>query len=413
MRMRRLLTSIVIVIVIFLVPAVPCSGELQKGLLRFVLDGTDYHLDTVVWEEELFVSLGGLIKSLDLELKKIRNPRGWIIYGEKGRAAIKGGTSLAVVNDDAVLLSSPVRLMRGKPYTPVDFIRRVITAISAVDVIYKDEPGELIVNRIREETPPVSPRAPGSEEVVRTAYRQEIPSYEPPPEEVLAQDRFNIVVLDPGHGGEETGAVGRKGLLEKDLTLDIAQQLKRVIETTTGIRVILTRDGDYNVSLTDRTTIANMERADLFISIHANWSKSPHAGGAETYFLSSKATDEAARRLALVENRREGGFSSGGLELILWDMAQSQYLEESEWFGEVLQSELNVLTGVRNRGVKQALFTVLVGATMPAVLVEIGFLSSPGEEKKLSSEDYKDKIVDAFLRSILKYKVRFDKKRGL
>jgi N-acetylmuramoyl-L-alanine amidase len=218
-----------------------------------------------------------------------------------------------------------------------------------------------------------------------------------------------VIVIDPGHGGVETGAVGPSGLQEKDLTLDLARRLKAVLERQ-GATVVLTRDEDRVLPLDDRTAIANHNRAILFISIHLNASKRTTAVGAETYFLSTSATDAEARTLAGLENKAyeppdaqpkaEGGPPGHDLELILWDLAQNSFLVESSKLAEAIQSELNAATGVRDRGVRQAPFRVLMGATMPAILIEAGFISNPEEEARFKDDAYKDKVVEAIARAV-------------
>jgi len=216
-----------------------------------------------------------------------------------------------------------------------------------------------------------------------------------------------IVVLDPGHGGVEHGAVGPSGLMEKDVTLALARRLKRELERGgRRISVVLTRDEDRLVGLDERTAVANHNRAELFVSIHVNASPRAEAHGAETYYLSTDATDGDASLLAEKENLAQGGkradekVAEGSLDLVLWDLAQNQYLAESSALAESVQSQLNVLTGTRNRGVRQAPFRVLMGATMPAVLVEVGFISNREEEERLRSATYQAQVVGALAAAV-------------
>jgi N-acetylmuramoyl-L-alanine amidase len=225
-----------------------------------------------------------------------------------------------------------------------------------------------------------------------------------------------VIVLDPGHGGVETGATGPTGLQEKTLTLDLAMRLKSRLERQ-GATVVLTRDDDRVLTLDDRTAIANHNRAILFISIHLNASKRKTAVGAETYYLATGSTDDEARTLAGLENKAyepPDGVAQGtgttppdhGLELILWDLAQNTFLRESSRLAEAVQSELNAATGVRDRGVRQAPFRVLMGATMPAILIEAGFISNPEEEARFKDDAYKDRVVDAIARAVATIAVR-------
>jgi N-acetylmuramoyl-L-alanine amidase len=221
-----------------------------------------------------------------------------------------------------------------------------------------------------------------------------------------------VIVLDPGHGGVEHGAVGPTGLREKEVTLHLAQLLKRALEQQDpSLAVVLTRDDDRLIGLDERTAIANYNKADLFVSIHLNASPRPEATGAETYYLASDATDGEARRLAALENRAWDGDDTqlarrgtgDPLDLVLWDLAQNHHLAESAALAESLQGYFNVLTGTRDRGVRQAPFRVLMGATMPAVLVEAGFISNPDEEQKFKTLGYRQQVVQAMSFAVADY----------
>jgi N-acetylmuramoyl-L-alanine amidase len=226
----------------------------------------------------------------------------------------------------------------------------------------------------------------------------------PPPPEPRAEF---VVVIDPGHGGDETGARGPSGLLEKDVTLDIARRLKTRLERSADTDVLLTRDSDRSVSLDERTAIANHNRANLFVSIHANSSRRGNAHGAETYFLSYQATDDASRAVAAIENNTigidEGVPRDSGLAMVLWELAQSAFLKESSALAETIQDRLNRALGINNRGIKQAPFRVLMGATMPAVLIEVGFISNPAEERSLRDPAFQEKLASTIAESIQKY----------
>lgn len=224
------------------------------------------------------------------------------------------------------------------------------------------------------------------------------------------------VVLDPGHGATEDGAIGPSGLKEKDLALDMARRLAAILKAD-GFEVVLTREGDDGPTLDQRAEIANVQRADVFLSLHANASRSSKARGAETYFLSRDATDDAARTVAALENDAAGvsgdpaagvagGEGDAAIPLILWDMAQTIYLEQSSQLAEIVQRELNGALGITDRGVRQAPFRVLVGATMPAVLVELGFLTNPDEEKRLADGEYRRKLSEALAAALKQYRAR-------
>ena len=220
---------------------------------------------------------------------------------------------------------------------------------------------------------------------------------------------LRTIVLDPGHGGSETGAISASGVVEKDLTLWFARALARRLERRLRVRVLLTRSQDQNLPLDSRTAFANQHKADLFVSLHLNSWFGRGAHGAETYFLSRSATDQRAADAAALENQDGAdGDPDLGLELILWDLAQSYHLAESQRLANLVQEELNASLGLTDRGVKQAPFRVLLGASMPAVVVELGFLSNPDESSKLQDPAYRSELVEALVRAIGRFKMQLD-----
>ncbi len=230
---------------------------------------------------------------------------------------------------------------------------------------------------------------------------------------------LRTIVLDAGHGGHDPGATGPGGLTEKDLVLDVTRRVARLIEERLEIKVLLSRDGDHFVTLKDRTSFANRERADLFVSIHANAHTLATQEGVETYFLSSEATDIAARQTAALENsvvqleKPTPGRTNGrqdALRTILWDLMQSEFLTESSRLAEIVQDAMTRSLRIPNRGVKQAGFYVLGGAAMPAILVEIGFVTNPREERRLRDPKYRDEIARAIFSGIAEYKRNWDQR---
>ena len=219
------------------------------------------------------------------------------------------------------------------------------------------------------------------------------------------------IVIDPGHGGLDVGAKGKFGSLEKDIALTISFKLKALIEQNLAYRVVLTRDKDIDVSLENRSALANNNNAALFISIHANGSFQKKARGAETFFMSLTATDEETRKLAYFENNsselksRIADEAKDDVQMILWDMAQSAYIKQSSRLAELIQQELssNPDLGTENRGIKQARFKVLTGVACPAVLVEAAFISNPEEEQKLITEEFQAHVAQAIYGGLVKY----------
>jgi N-acetylmuramoyl-L-alanine amidase len=218
------------------------------------------------------------------------------------------------------------------------------------------------------------------------------------------------IVIDPGHGGTETGAIGAGGFFEKDATLEIAKRIVATLPRAVACRTVLTRDSDLLLPLDDRTSIANHEKADLFLSIHANSSRSASAQGSETYYLSLEASDKIAQEVASRENASNGATAGPApetgnpdLDFVLWDLAQSAHLKESSELAEAIQVEMNAVSDTGNRGIKQAPFRVLVGATMPAVLLEVAFISNPEEEKSLKSPEFQQTVADAVARAVARF----------
>ena len=218
--------------------------------------------------------------------------------------------------------------------------------------------------------------------------------------------KIGRIVVDAGHGGHDTGTIGPNGLMEKDLVLDVALRLGRLLETRLGADVIFTRDDDSFIPLETRTAIANEHQADLFISIHANSSQDPSARGIETYYLNftsnPDALEVAARENAVSEK------SIFELQDLVKKITLKEKIEESrELATDVQQSLYSGLatqhSTLRDRGVKKAPFVVLIGANMPSILAEISFVSNPTDAAKLETPEYREKIADSLYKGIAKY----------
>jgi N-acetylmuramoyl-L-alanine amidase len=215
------------------------------------------------------------------------------------------------------------------------------------------------------------------------------------------------IVIDAGHGGHDTGTVGPNGLMEKDLCLDVALRLGKMIEEgLPGAEVVYTRSDDTFIPLEERTNMANMAKADLFISIHANSSPDSSARGVETYYLnfspSPDAMDVAARENATAQN------SVHDLESLVQRIARNEKIEESRELAADIQDSLarrlqRVNKNIRNRGVRKAPFVVLIGANMPSVLAEISFISNPADEVSLAKPDGRDRVAEGLYKGIEAY----------
>lgn len=218
--------------------------------------------------------------------------------------------------------------------------------------------------------------------------------------------KIGKVVIDPGHGGHDTGTIGPKGLMEKNLVLDIAMRLGELIESRLGAEVAYTRTDDTFVPLEKRTAFANAQRADLFISIHANSSPIRTTAGVETYYLNFTSSRESLE----VAARENASSQKSVYELkdLLQKIALTDKIEESREFAAKVQAAQFALAAkstprLRNRGVKKAPFVVLIGASMPSILTEVGFLSNPREEALFNKPDHRQKVAEAIFRGVSQY----------
>jgi N-acetylmuramoyl-L-alanine amidase len=321
-----------------------------------------------------------------LEPRLVESSQGLVVGFPGVSPAGWGGTRMV---RDGLVGSLELGESRGAAALVIGFER----APASRRVFRLEEPPRVVLDFYRDPAPPAPP-APGGPAPLRT------------------------VVVDPGHGGHDPGATGASGLREKELTLDIARRVAALLQEDAGVRVILTRTRDQFVPLRERTTLANREGADLFVSIHVNAAPANAATGTETYFLSTEATDGAARRAAEYENRvvalERGprGGSTDVLRSILWDLAQSDFQQESSRAAETIQTQLDRALRRPSRGVKQAPFYVLGGAAMPAVLVEIGFITNRQEEERLRDDGYRERISRALAAGVAAYKQSYDARLG-
>lgn len=250
------------------------------------------------------------------------------------------------------------------------------------------------------EAPGVRPKAPL--QVVPPVPVVKRPSKKAPSPDIS----ISRIVIDAGHGGKDPGAIGKRGLREKDITLKIAKMLKKNLEKRTKAKIILTRSSDKFIPLKQRTNIANKKNSDLFISIHVNSSRKRTASGVETYYLDF-SHDKRVMQLAARENAASGGVSSD-IQFILGDLIRTANREDSSRLAWSVQSSLvkrleRRYSGVRGNGVKGAPFYVLTRTNMPSILVEVSFISNPKEEKRLKSNRYIQEIVAGITKGVVDF----------
>jgi N-acetylmuramoyl-L-alanine amidase len=243
----------------------------------------------------------------------------------------------------------------------------------------------------------------------RHVEKIEVPQPHPEPKEVPTYK----ILIDPGHGGRDIGAQGLFGISEKNLSLKIGKLVKREIEkyfNTRGsdipVEVEMTRDDDAFVALKDRVNAANSWGADLFVSIHGNSSPYVKARGFEVYFLNAEASDEEAKKLARVENSEHERSLKYNVMSMIADVQATYHISESSQFAEMVFSSLSMRVPSSGRGVRQAPFTVLHGTTMPAILVEVGYLTNILESKNLTREPYLKRLANAISTGIVDFAVK-------
>lgn len=287
-------------------------------------------------------------------------------------------TSYMIYESDIYSFIHSIRYLDGKYYLPAVFLRRVMPRLMSDKVSY-DSQRSLLTAQPAEDT------------------------------------SFRTIVIDPGHGGRDPGALSVSGrITEKEVVLAVSRMAKEIIEENLDIEVLLTRDDDRFIPLRDRTAFANDNNANIFISVHANAAPRRSARGVEVYFLSAARTDEA-RAVEIMENSVVAKYEGedavqkyDDLTFILMDMAQAEQLRESSYLAIKLQANLVAKTGAADRGVRQAGFYVLRGAYMPSVLVELGFLSNTTEERKLRDPSYQRKLAEALYEGVKSYMYNYE-----
>jgi N-acetylmuramoyl-L-alanine amidase len=245
--------------------------------------------------------------------------------------------------------------------------------------------------------PPVEPRVPDGEPR---------PPEPDPRASIVATRSWQTIVIDPGHGGDDVGVRGVKGIEEKQLTLDIARRLRMMVENRLGLRVILTREDDRTVALDERAAVANNGKANLLISLHVNGSRVPDQSGAEIFHLQLDRESEEVVRAATAEGASLPSLGGGvrRLDLIPWDLAQARHLDESSVLASVLQEELQRQIPMSGHPIRQAPMRLLAAANMPAALVEVAYLTNPRQEARLNSDDFKTTVAQAVFSAIVRFR---------
>lgn len=308
-----------------------------------------------------------------------------IFYIDDKKIKITNQIAFIMIDDNLFQLSSKVVKQNNSYYVPTDSFLKIVNNLSNNISISRSANGISLSS-----LPDTNVKA------VKVDIRNEKEKWQ-----------FKTIIIDAGHGGKDPGAVGYRGTKEKDIALDVAKRLEKKLSKNMKVKIVMTRDEDIFLKLSERTKIANENNGSLFISIHTNAAEDRRASGFET-FLIGQNKNEAAVRVAARENavlELEGstGKKLTDEDLIKATIAQSAFASKSELFASLVQKEIKKRVQSKDRGVKQAGFYVLMGASMPNVLVELGFISNPSEEKKLRSPQYRDQLATAIYRAVEQY----------
>jgi N-acetylmuramoyl-L-alanine amidase len=365
--LKRILESIVVLLLIFSPSILAASNRIEVKGIRY-WSSMDY--------TRVVIDLSG---SVEFTKNSLSNPDRLYLDLTNTTISKEIKTSLPVGDDI-------LKLVRAGQFSP-DTVRVVLDLkdMADSDVFLLDDPARLVIdvygkNRIKK------------------------------PDTTISRRR---IVIDPGHGGHDPGAIGPGGLYEKDVVLDIALKLRKILSAEPMNEVFLTRETDVFIPLEERTVIANKKNADLFVSIHANASPRRQAKGVETYLL-NWTDDEEAMRVAARENQislkkmKEMNQKMDVLDIIKSDLMRQNKRDESIKLAHYIQNSMisalnNGNESTLDLGVKQALFYVLFGARMPSVLAEVSFISNPKEERLLSKDSYRMQIAEAIAEAINKY----------
>ena len=316
-----------------------------------------------------------------------------VIYVQGLKIKLSNNISFIVVDDKTYQMKSKLFKNNDQYYAPIDDFFNILLLHGADKYSVDYSKMSISLNSISKKLPePTSMNVDLKKEKIK--------------------QKLDTIIIDPGHGGKDPGAIGYRGTKEKDITLDVAKRLAKKIERNMKIKTILTRDEDTFIGLRERSKLANAQNGKLFISIHANSAEDQRAHGFETYLIGLNK-NEAAVRTAARENAvlaLEGSDVEKLTDeaLIKASLFQTSFANGSERFAALVQEEMNKRLQSRDRGVKQAGFYVLAYTSMPNVLIELGYISNPSEEKKLRSSQYKDALATSIYRAIEKYQNTLD-----
>ena len=343
-------------------------------------------IDTI--ENNNFFSINDFLSSIDTEPYISEKTEKVVFYLENKKIKITNGIAFLLIDDNIYQLSSKVIKRDNEYFVNIGSFIKIINSSFQNLSIMSNSSEIIISSKSKRNNTPTN-----NINVEKNKWK------------------FSTIIIDPGHGGKDPGAVGYRGTLEKDIALDVAKRLEKKISKNMKVKTVLTRDEDIFLKL-ERTKIANENNGSLFISIHANAATDRRASGFETFLIgpnkNAAAVRVAARENAVLELEGSSGKKLTNEDLIKATIAQSAFASKSEKFAALVQEEISKRVQGKNRGVKQAGFYVLMGASMPNVLVELGFISNLAEEKKLRSSQYREVLATSIFRALEKYEKTLD-----
>ena len=344
-----------------------------------------------------------------LELARVYVKQGYLTRAETLYASLIGSSAdrriiVAATQELRPLRTQPFKIQRKPIVSAPEIVSTPERAVQAQTQSRPQPVSPIPLPETKRIIPRTKKITPGTKETIPETKGAPAGTKKPLAPESLTREfglTAKTIVIDPGHGGKDPGALGRGALKEKYIVLSISEKLREVL-TRKGYTVLMTRDTNRFIPLKERTAFAIHRKADLFLSIHANGSESPKAKGIETYYLSVTSTDKAAEDIAARENA-DSGYSIQELEALLKGIIQESKSEDSKRLAKHVQQALVQATGAVDRGVKHARFVVLIGTNVPAILIETGFLSNPMEGRKLTTSAYQHKIANAIAQGIEKF----------
>ena len=363
-----------------------CFASTQ-GTIK-IIDSKNFTIGKVnyIKENQYYISINNFSDILLNNNFTNNNTEKMVVYFGDTKIKITANISFVIINEKAYQLDNNVFQRKGEYYAPLDDFLALLTQHTNTDYSMDYDSMSISLDGVVQNAP----------ELKTTDLVEEKKKWQ-----------FDTIIIDPGHGGKDPGSVGHKGTKEKDIVLDVSKRLARKIQKNLRIKTVLTRDEDVFVRLQDRTKFANTNEGDLFISIHVNSNESKKPSGFETYLLkpgrNQEAINVALRENSVIELEGNEFEKLTDEQLIQATIAQSGFVQYSEKFAALIQEEIDKRVQSRNRGVKQAGFYVLMGASMPNVLIELGYISNPNEEKKLNSSSYRDMLATSIYYAILEY----------